>query len=139
MDTAPAVAHKLPDHVAIARMPCAAVRPELHALVIGDCAVGITAITTNVEDGCSTTTITTEDGGTWPRPSGLGAAVAPRADLRAPGIRPFERAEVTADDWQAETDRLAALPTRTREEQQRMHGARARAAYARCGWPWPTR
>lgn len=49
----------------------------------------------------------------------------------------YQRPTITAADWQAEADRLAALPTRTRDQEDRMRSARARAAFATSGWTWP--
>jgi len=76
--------HNLPDHVAEHRIAMNEIRPELHALAIGGGAYGITSVTTTPDEaGRSITTITTEDGHSWPRPSGDGARVVLRSELHA--------------------------------------------------------
>lgn len=89
---------ELTDAIVVHHLPVNAVRPELHALVIGGAAVGIVSATTVVTDGRSITTFVTEDGYDWPQPSGDGAHVVLRAalDPRAPAPRPCDIACISA-------------------------------------------
>lgn len=78
----PVVAHELPDHVIVHQIPMDSVEPLLHARAIGGGAYGIVSASTAVTDGRWITTICTEDGSTWTTPSGDGARVVLRSDLR---------------------------------------------------------